>query len=179
MTFEGPYLAGCILLVVAGAAKALRPGDTALALARLSGDSRGGALRWAEPLVRGGAVLEAVVGLGGLVFPGRVACLCVAVSYGAFTGYVGYARARGGPLSTCGCFGRPDTPPTVTHMVVTGGIAASAAWSAFTADSLASGLWSSIGPQPWHGLPLLAAAAAIAFVSYLLMTTLATLGVLP
>ena len=48
-----------------------------------------------------------------------VPALLVAASYAAFTAFVLLARSRGGVLASCGCFGRADTPPTTTHVVVT------------------------------------------------------------
>jgi hypothetical protein len=52
------------------------------------------------------------------------------LSYVAFAGFVVYARARSGSVSSCGCFGKPDTPPTVAHIVVNAGAALVAAGAA-------------------------------------------------
>jgi hypothetical protein len=176
MTLAGPYLAGCLLLVVAGVAKARRPDDTARALAQLFG------VRLASmgPIVRVGAVLEALVGLAGLSYPRSVvAASLVGASYLAFTGVVAVALRQGGPLATCGCFGKADTPPTLLHLVLTAGIAVSAGWMALApvpagAGSLrAASLWDAVGHQPGHGIPLLLTAGGLAFVAWLAMTLLA------
>jgi len=68
--------------------------------------------------VRAGALAEAALGLVALVLPRPLTGALVALSYALFAGVVAYAMARGGPLATCGCFGRPDTPPTRVHLVV-------------------------------------------------------------
>jgi methylamine utilization protein MauE len=99
-------LVGCLLLVGAGVAKAWRPDDTARAL------------HVSPALVRAGAALEVVVGAGAATVGGAVLTGAVALSYAAFGGFVLVALARGWPLSSCGCFGEPDSPPTVVHVVV-------------------------------------------------------------
>ena len=53
-----------------------------------------------------------------IAFPRPVTAALVALSYLCFFGIVAVARRRGGPLATCGCFGRPDTPPTALHLVI-------------------------------------------------------------
>ena len=40
--------------------------------------------------------------------------------YAGFTAFVVIALRRGGVLSSCGCFGKADTPPTRAHALVTG-----------------------------------------------------------
>ena len=107
-------LVGAILLVGAGAAKVLRPDDTARAL------------RWSPAVVRAGALGEVIVGAGAAAVGGPVLIGAMAASYAGFAGFVLVALARGWPLSTCGCFGEPDTPPTVLHVVIDAGLALAA-----------------------------------------------------
>jgi hypothetical protein len=99
-------LVGCLLLVGAGAAKVARPGDTARALRRSPG------------LVRGGAAVEVAVGVGAGTVGGPVLIGAVAASYAAFAAFVIVALARGWSLASCGCFGEPDSPPTVLHVLI-------------------------------------------------------------
>lgn len=155
MTF-GVYLAAAMLLAGAGIAKAARPGDTSRAL--------GASLRWwphrAGPaLVRLAAIGEAALGAAALVWPGRAVAGAVAFSYAAFVAFLLVARARGGPLATCGCFGQPDTPPTLTHVAVDAGAALAAA-------GVAAG-----GPGPYRW-PLVAAAVVAAWLAYLVLVPL-------
>ncbi|HET9090810.1 MAG TPA: MauE/DoxX family redox-associated membrane protein, partial [Acidimicrobiales bacterium] len=153
----------------AGLAKTLRPDDTARALSALTGRRPG--LRLVRGVVRLLAALEVAVGVAGFLRPGGVGLL-VAGSYAAFTGVVLYARRRGGPLATCGCFGRADTPATRTHAVLTGGLAAFAVGASQTGPADLAQL---VARQPLDGVPMLLAAAGIAVVAWMAMTLLATL----
>ncbi len=153
MELSGPYLAACALLLVAGLAKARRPGDTARALAAALGPPTTAAReRRFVHLVRTGSLLEAALGLAAPVYLSPVLSAAVATSYAAFAAFVVVARRRGGPLSTCGCFGALDTPPTVLHLVLDVGLCASAVCVA--ADGARGWTTRWLGHQPWHGLPL-------------------------
>jgi hypothetical protein len=57
----------------------------------------------------------------------------VAASYLAFAAFVVAALRRGTMIGTCGCFGREETPPHATHVVlnlVLAGVAAAVAVTA-------------------------------------------------
>jgi hypothetical protein len=166
----GPYLAACGLLVVAGVAKSIRPGDTARALGHSIPvrTSR----RQLTAAVRIGAGGEAVLGLVALAFPRPLPAALVALSYAAFAGVVGYARAKSA-IASCGCFGTPDTPATWAHVVVDSALALSAAMVAWSASS--RHLWASLSTQPLHGLLLLAGSALVGWLAYLVMTVMASL----
>lgn len=103
--------AAALLLLGAGAAKVVEPTRTAGALA---------ALGWpASPaLVRAGAAVEAVLGATTLVVGGRILAALVGVSFAGFAVFVVVALRSGRPIGTCGCFGRADTPPRPSHVVV-------------------------------------------------------------
>jgi methylamine utilization protein MauE len=171
----GVYLAACLLLVGAGVAKALRPGDTARALVASTTFHRGLRLGPAAARhgVRTGAVLEALLGVAGLVVLARTLALATAVSYGLFAVYVAIVRGRDGPLASCGCFGTPDTPATNLHVVVDAGLAAAALAVAIGAPagagrSMSTLLWR----EPWHGVPLVITAAVGAWVLVHVLSTL-------
>jgi hypothetical protein len=113
-SLAGPFAAFAILLAVAGVAKAFRPLPTVRALRSVSlpaGLS-------SAALVRALGAGEALLAVCALVFAGPIPAVLVALSYAAFAVFVGYARARGGSISSCGCFGKPDTPPTAAHIIV-------------------------------------------------------------
>ena len=170
MELIGPYLAACLLLVAAGAAKVAHPDDTARAVAsvvRLP-------LRRLRAVVRTGAAAECALGLVALVRPGPVTAGLVAASYLGFAGFVAVARARGGPLATCGCFSTPDTPATRTHVALTLGFAVSAA--AVAAGVPAGWITHALGGQPWRGVPVVLLAGLCAWLAYLAMTRLAQVG---
>jgi len=168
----GLYLVAAGLLVVAGVGKAARSDDTARALAvLLPGSPSLRLLRWA---VRLGALAEAGLGVVALVFPRPVTAALVALSYVCFAGVVAFARRRGGPLATCGCFGRPDTPPTGLHLVLDLVLAGSAAAVAAGAPGGGS-LHAQLAHQPGAGVPLLFVSAVGLWLTVLALSALAAL----
>jgi hypothetical protein len=174
MALFGLYLVACGLLVGAGAAKALRPHDTARALAEVIAPGRS----WVTIVaaLRALAVIEATLGGVGIVVPNPVTASLVALSYAGFGGFVLYARAKGGALASCGCFAAVDTPPTITHAVIDGvcGVAAAVfAWSGHTGF-----VTDIVSHQYGHGAPLLVASAVCGWLAYLVMSGLARLAAL-
>lgn len=173
MATLGLYLMGAALLVGAGASKAIRPADTARALAAALPSTPP---RLWLPLVRALATGEAFLGIVAIVIPGRVVASLVAASYAAFTAWVFLMRERGGALASCGCFGKPDTPPTLPHATVTAIAAAGAigvAWAAPTGT-----LVDQLRHQKLDGIPLVAAVVAACWLAYLVMVPLARLTAL-
>ena len=112
----GPFAAFALLLAIAGAAKALRPLNTSRAL-------RAAGLPSSAGLVRLLGAGEAVLALVALAVAGPIPAALIALSYASFAAFVGYAKGRGLAISSCGCFGKPDTPPTSAHIVVNAGAA--------------------------------------------------------
>lgn len=163
MIFLGPFLAAAALLVVAGAAKVLRPGDLATALRRSTG--------MGTSAVRVGAAGECAVGLAAIAHPSPLTAALVAASYGAFALYVAWLRWQGGPLATCGCFGAADTPPTFLHIAVDLAFAG----SALAVMDGGGGGWlpDALAGQPAAGWPLVAAAATVAFLAHGILVALA------
>jgi len=156
--WAGPYLVVCGLLAVAGAAKAWSPDTTARALRAAGLPSR-------RTLVRAGGGLEAGIGIAALITGFPVLAALVAASYFAFTAFIVLALVRGTPISSCGCFGKPDTPPSRLHVVLNlGALAVAAAVASAPARSLPSAL----AHQPLAGIPLLVLAATAGYLAYLL-----------
>jgi hypothetical protein len=155
-----PFLAATVMLGVAGVAKALRPADTARAL-QIAGIPAG------RIAVRAGALLEVAVCVAALAAPGPVTGGLVAASYAVFTLFVLAALRRGWPLSSCGCFGRPDARPTYAHAVLDLGAAATAVWWAVAAPDRTGRF---LSHQPWHGAPLLLVSLVIAGLAYVVWT---------
>jgi hypothetical protein len=160
--WAGPYLAAALLLVAAGLAKVRRPADTSIALRRAG-------LPAPEWAVRAGAAAEVAAGCWALT-SGREAAGLVALSYLGFAGFVALALRRGSPVSSCGCFGRADSPPTVSHVVLNLAAAATAAWAAFHAHAGAATV---LRQQPLAGVPLVLLTGAVAYLASLVI------GVLP
>src|SRR3712207_4217000 len=122
-TWGGPLLAAAVLLILAAVPKVGYPDDTARAL-RTTG------LPGTNALVRGLAAAELGIAAYALLVGDRVSAVLVAASYVGFSAFVLLAPSRKGVVSSCGCFGKSDTPPTIAHVVVTtllaGGAAAAA-----------------------------------------------------
>ena len=157
----GPFLAAAGLLVVAGVPKVVDPLPLVRAL-RTAGLPAG------RHIVRAFAVGEVLVGVWALVAPGRLGAALVATAYLVFTAFVGWVVARGGVLGSCGCFGKPDTPATRTHLVLT---AAGALTAAVVAIDPPSGAWSGVDATvvTTGGL-----AVVIAFLAWQVMAVLPT-----
>ena len=176
MELIGLFLIASGLLVVAGLAKALRPDDTARALLELAPEriNPHPSLRSARAVVRVGAMAETAIGLWALVLPRPISAALVASSYALFTGVVFYARLHGGALSTCGCFGRPDTPATWFHVAVNALFTVAAVTVALRTTSGAT-IHALLSHQPWTGLPLFLVSAVGLYLTYLALSPLATL----
>lgn len=112
-----PVLAGAALLALAGAGKVRRPAPTVGAL-------RSVGVRAGRRAVRALGVAELVLAVAVIAPGGPLPTALLGLAYLGFTGFVAVALRTGGALSSCGCLGRPDTPPTRTHAAVTAFIGA-------------------------------------------------------
>ena len=160
--WTGPAAVAAGVLLVAGAAKVVRPDDTARAL-RIAG------LPARPGVVRLGALAEVGIGAAALLGGHAVPRILVALSYVAFTAFLLFAMARHLPLSSCGCFGEPDVPPTTTHVVVDL-VAALAVGGAATVG--APGFVEVLGDQPLAGVPFAVLVAVGVAAAVLVLTTL-------
>jgi hypothetical protein len=153
-----------VVLALGGALKALDPADTANALRALH-------LPSSRAAVRAGGVFELLVALGALVTGLTVLAAAVAVSYAAFAVVVTLALVAGLPISSCGCLGRVDTPPTWVHIgidLAAAGVAAAAAAAVDTDVALPDVL----ARQPLLGVPFLLLVAAGVTLVFLALTAL-------
>jgi hypothetical protein len=137
-------LVGALLLVWAGAAKAARPDGTARALRAAGLPSR-------PVLVRALATFEAAVGLAAVIAGGFAVDAVMAGSYAALAVFVWLALRRRWALSSCGCFGVADAPPTASHVVVSATLAIAAAVAAASGTGRA---WVGFTRHPAQGLAL-------------------------
>jgi hypothetical protein len=122
----GPALTAALLLVLAGAMKAVDPAMTAGALRALG-------MRSSKTLVRVGAAGELLLGLLAIAAGWTAVWWLVAASYAAFAAFVVVALRAGTVVGSCGCFGREDTPAHPLHVVVDVALAATAAAAAVRA----------------------------------------------
>ena len=119
----GPALVAAALLAVAGAHKLVDPTMTVGALRALRLPSSSG-------LVRAGAGMELTLGVAAVAQGGAVLWWAVTVSYVLFAAFVAAALRKGTMIGSCGCFGREDTPPRPSHVVLNLVLAAIAAATA-------------------------------------------------
>lgn len=122
----GIGLALAALLALAGAQKLVDPTMTVGALRALGLPSR-------PLLVRTGSVAELALGVAAIAVGGAVLWWLVAASYAAFAGFVVAALRAGTPIGSCGCFGREETPPHASHVVLNVVLAALAGATAVSA----------------------------------------------
>lgn len=170
IALAGPFAIAASLLALGGASKAARPSDTAHAL-ELFG------LPGSRLLVRAGGAAELVIGVGALVYGLRPFAVLVAVSYAAFAAFVALALRRGAPISSCGCFGKADTPPSVVHIAVN--VAAALVAVGFAIDPV-GGITDVMADQPLVGVPFLLLVAVGVYLTFLTLTLLPrTLAALP
>ena len=158
----GPYAAAAILLAVGGALKLRRPVPTANALGAVG-------LPESVPIVRAFGTIEVVVAVGALTTGQPVFAVLVGVSYLVFAGFVLLALTRGGAISSCGCFGEPDTPATPVHVALD--LAAAAVALAVAAGG--GSHWQSfLSDQPLGGAPFIVLTATCTYLGYLALTVL-------
>lgn len=162
---EGWFFLSAALLLVSGGAKLADPAPTSGAL-RIAGLVSGSGVVYTL------AVAEIATGAISLLAGGTVAGWAMAVLYGGFGWFVAFALHRRIPISSCGCFGKVDTPPSVVHLFLNAAGLAGGVWAALS-HSLS--LISVLDDQPVAGLPYLAFVAAGTYAAYLLLTALPVL----
>ncbi len=108
---DGPVLAFLTLLALAGAMKVARPAAT-------SGALRAAKLPSSILVVRALGALEVAAGVVGVVTGDGRAVAMAAVLYGGFAWFVLNAIRRHLPISSCGCLGAAETPPSLIHVTV-------------------------------------------------------------
>lgn len=159
----GPFTIACVLLAFAGGAKAVRPGDTANALAAVK-------LPHGRALVRVGGAAELAIAVAALVTGEPVLAALVALSYLAFAGFVAIALRSGTPISSCGCFGKADTPPSMVHVAIDLAAAGVGAAVAITSANVAIG--DVLADQPMLGIPFGLLVAIGTYLAFLALTGL-------
>jgi hypothetical protein len=158
----GPVLAAAGLLALAAPGKLLRPASTANAFAQLG-------LPRSWVLVRllgvGGGAVAAGVGRG----PGRPGRALLAAAYVVFAAFVAVALRRGTALSSCGCFGRPDTPPTPVHLAIVSAAALAALGACLTG---AASIGEVVSAGAGSALPLLAGVGLSVWLAWVALAVL-------
>jgi hypothetical protein len=112
-----------LLLIPSGLAKLRHPTVSHRALRAVGLPSR------LAP-VRTFGLLELLTGVSAVVSKAPAAAVAVAVLYAGFAAFVLVVLWKRAPLASCGCFGALDTPPSVLHVAVDAGLAATASLAA-------------------------------------------------
>jgi len=172
----GPYLVACVLLLIAGVMKLVRPDDTARAASSVVPDRlrRPLQFRSLRVLIRIGALAEVILGAVAMFLPRPIPAALVATSYAAFVAVVIYVRSKGGSLASCGCFGTLDTPATRLHVVINCGLGIPGVAVALNAPARGSTI-SIIAGQPLYGVPFVAAAGLCIWLTFLALSSLSQL----
>ena len=118
--------------------------------------------------MRVGGAVEVVIGIGALVVGGPVFAALVALSYLAFAGFVVLALRSGSPISSCGCFGKVDTPPSAVHVVIDLVAVGVATTVAIAGDVVA--LPDVLADQPLLGVPFVVLAVTGIYLVFLSFT---------
>ena len=136
------FASGAVLLVVAGAAKLLKPGQGVVDLL---------GFRAPTPLVRVVGASETAVGVTALLVGGATAW-AVGLLYACFAVIV--LRAVLAKAAACGCFGRLDAPPSWVHVVGNLTLAGVSFAAAGAATAPVPAIVQSISDQPAIGAAL-------------------------
>ena len=113
------------LLLISGGTKLVDPDPT-------SGAMRAAGLPASRWIVTALGVWEIVAGSLTLTFGGVLGGSVLFITYAGFSVFIWYTLANGLPIQSCGCFGRTDTPPSVSHIAVNVLAAGSGLWLAVT-----------------------------------------------
>ena len=160
---SGPTLALFGLLALAGGMKVVSPDPTSRAL-------RAAGLPHARVLVRGIGLVEVLIGVTGIVRGSSIVAFSAAAFYAGFAWFVIHALRHRLAISSCGCFGAAETPPSMNHVIVNIGAVLVLTIAGFFP----------IGP--WGGIDQLTPGLAVAFIGFTAVTIYllyAILAVLP
>jgi hypothetical protein len=166
VALSGSYALAALLLLTAGAAKAVRPDPVVRALRGL-GFPIGG---WT---VRLGAVAESLLGAAALISSSWPITVLVAISFLAFAAFIVAALRRPNLVSSCGCFGGEESPPMLIHLVV------DLVLVGFTVAASAHGvvaLRAFVAHHPMLSVPFLVLISVTTWFVYLSMTALPQLA---
>jgi len=157
----GPVLVAAVLLAAAAPAKWRRPQATVDAL-------RAAGLPASRAAVRLLAVAEVLLAAAVLLVPLRPVLLVLSLVYLGFAGFVLLALRAGTAVASCGCFGRPDTPASLVHLVVVLALSGGAAAAAVTGSASVGDLLSA----PSTGLPVLAGVGVAGWLAWAALSLL-------
>lgn len=163
---EGWFFLAAALLVFSGIRKLADPAPT-------SGALRAAKLPSSRAAVFALASTEIGVGSIGLLGSGSIWAWAVALVYAGFAIFVALALSRRLPIASCGCFGKADTPPTASHLLVN---IAAVGGAVIVASRGGTNLPTALGTQPLGGLAYLGFLIVGVYCLYLLLSELPLLS---
>ena len=163
----GIVIAGTWLLLAASIAKLIKPNYTTIAL-------RSAGIPVTNWLIRVGALSELAI-CAGVLIPfnhkaGVAFLMLMAISYLGLGAFVAIAIVRDIPLSSCGCFGEVDSPPTVLHVIIN--CLYALAIGIYALDTHGKSVFRISAGTGWSGAAVIATSLVIAYLSYLALTEL-------
>jgi len=114
--------------------------------------------------VRAIGLVEMGIGMWCLAAPGRASAVFLALLYAAFGAFVALLMRVRAPLTSCGCLGNEESPPSLAHVVLD---LAAAATAALVASSPPSGVIPFAARLPLGGVPFVTGTVLIAYLAYL------------
>lgn len=150
------------LLLISGGAKLVDPDPT-------SGALRAAGLRSSRWAVSALGLWEIAAGSMALGVGGAIGGAALFATYAAFAGFIVYALRSGLPIQSCGCFGRSDTPPSMSHVAVNLVAAGSGLWLVISGGG---DLATTLTTQPLGGVPYVGLIAVGVYALYLLLAEL-------
>jgi hypothetical protein len=152
-----PFFAAATLLIVSGTAKLRAPGPVRSALGAVH-------LPSGPSIVRGIGLFEIGIGMWCLLGPSPASALLLALLYAAFAGFIAVLMRSTNRVTSCGCVGGSDSPPSLAHIVVN---AAAAATAAVVATAPPAGVLTTAARLPLGGVPFLLGTGLIAYLAHL------------
>jgi hypothetical protein len=153
-----PFYVASALLVLAGVTKLRDPSS----LVRVLRQAR---VVSSRAIVKAFGSLEVAAGTAALIRPGFLTGVAVAALYVTFSGFLLWVLVERVPVTSCGCLGARETPPSVVHLVLN--VCAAAAAAAVAAGITPSGVLPFAIDLSYLAVPFLIGAAAIAYAAYL------------
>ena len=152
-----PFFIASALLVVSGAAKLARPDPASRALTSAGLPGR-------RVTARALGAVEVALGATCLAAPGPASAAAMAALYGAFALFLVRLMTVGTPVSSCGCVGAAESPPTVLHVLLNLAAASAGVLATLAPPrALAPFAWST----PLHGVPFVVGGVCAGYLAYL------------
>ena len=111
---------------------------------------------------------NASVGVAAIAFGGRLSAAAFTLLYLGFAGFILFG-IRSSRVSSCGCFGDEDTPPSRLHLAVD--LSAVAVGSLLIAQPIGD-IAAVMNEVPWAGVPLLLLVVLGAWLALMVLTVL-------